>query len=45
MIGAATAVVEIAGAGHDLRSKTFDVPVLAVDAALGLVRGRPRQTG
>ena len=44
MIGAATAVVEIAGAGHDLRSKTLDVPGLAVDAALGLVRGRPPQT-
>ena len=40
MIGAATELVEIAGAGHDLRSKTLHVPVLAVDAALRLVRRR-----
>ena len=45
LIGAATELVEIAGAGHDLRSKTLDVPVLAVDAALRLVRDRPRHAG
>jgi uncharacterized protein len=32
-----TAVVEIAGARHDLVSKRLDVPALAVDAALGLL--------
>jgi predicted alpha/beta-hydrolase family hydrolase len=37
LIGAPTKVVEITGARHDLGSKTFDVPALAVDAALGLV--------
>jgi hypothetical protein len=45
LIGAATELVEIAGAGHDLRSKTLDVPALAVDAALRLVRDRPRHAG
>ena len=35
-----TAVVEIAGARHDLRSKTLNVAALAVDAALMLL-GRP----
>jgi len=35
-----TAVVEIAGARHDLRSKTLNVAALAVDAAL-LLLGRP----
>ncbi|MGH3969401.1 MAG: alpha/beta hydrolase, partial [Mycobacterium sp.] len=33
-----TEVVEITGARHDLRSKTLDVPALAVDAALRLLR-------
>ncbi|HUH68072.1 MAG TPA: alpha/beta family hydrolase [Mycobacterium sp.] len=37
MIAAPTEVVEITGARHDLRSKTLDVPALAVDAALGLL--------
>ena len=31
-------IVEIAGARHDLGSKTLDVPALAVDAALRLLR-------
>jgi uncharacterized protein len=38
MISAPIEIVEIAGARHDLRSKTLDVPVLAVDAALRLLR-------
>jgi uncharacterized protein len=38
LIGAPTEVVEVAGARHDLRSKTLDVPALAVDAALRLLR-------
>jgi predicted alpha/beta-hydrolase family hydrolase len=38
MIAAPSEVVEIAGARHDLRSKTLDVPALAVDAALRLLR-------
>ena len=37
MIAAPTEVVEIAGARHDLRSRTLDVPALAVDAALRLL--------
>ncbi|MEE6135521.1 alpha/beta family hydrolase [Mycobacterium sp. 050128] len=37
LIPAATEVVEITGARHDLRSKTLDVPALAVDAALRLL--------
>jgi predicted alpha/beta-hydrolase family hydrolase len=37
MIAAPTEVVEITGARHDLRSKTLDVPALAVDAALRLI--------
>ncbi|BBZ49723.1 alpha/beta hydrolase [Mycobacterium heidelbergense] len=41
LIAAPTEVVEITGARHDLRSKTLDVPALAVDAALRLLR---RQT-
>ena len=36
LIAAPTTIVEIAGARHDLVSKTHDVPVLAVDAALRL---------
>jgi predicted alpha/beta-hydrolase family hydrolase len=38
MIPASTEVVEIAGGRHDLGSKTLDVPALAVDAALSLLR-------
>jgi predicted alpha/beta-hydrolase family hydrolase len=38
MITAPTEIVEIAGARHDLRSKTLDVPALAVSAALRLLR-------
>jgi uncharacterized protein len=37
MIAAAAEVVEIAGARHDLRSKSLDVAALAVDAALRLL--------
>ena len=37
LIGAPTEIVEIAGARHDLGSKTLDVAALAVDAALRLV--------
>jgi predicted alpha/beta-hydrolase family hydrolase len=37
LITAATEVVEITGARHDLGSKTLDVPALAVDAALRLL--------
>jgi uncharacterized protein len=37
LIPAATEVVEITGARHDLKSKTLDVPGLAVDAALRLL--------
>jgi predicted alpha/beta-hydrolase family hydrolase len=37
MIAAPTQVVEIAGARHDLRSRTLDVPALAVEAALRLI--------
>lgn len=33
LISAPTEIVEIAGARHDLASKTLEVPVLAVDAA------------
>ena len=38
LIAGATEIVEITGARHDLGSKTLDVPVLAVDAALRLLR-------
>lgn len=38
LIAAPTEVVEITGGRHDLRSKTLDVPALAVDAALRLLR-------
>ncbi len=34
LIDAPTAIVEITGARHDLRSKRLDVPALAVEAAL-----------
>jgi predicted alpha/beta-hydrolase family hydrolase len=37
LIAAPTAIVEVAGARHDLGSKTLDVPALAVDAALRLL--------
>ncbi|MCV7378527.1 alpha/beta hydrolase [Mycobacterium alsense] len=36
LIDAPTEVVEVTGARHDLRSKTLDVPALAVEAALRL---------
>ncbi len=35
LIPAATQIVEITGARHDLGSKTLNVPAIAVDAALG----------
>ena len=38
LIPAPTEIVEITGARHDLGSKTLDVPKLAVDAALRLMR-------
>jgi predicted alpha/beta-hydrolase family hydrolase len=38
LIRAPTEIVEITGARHDLGSKTLDVPALAVDAALRLLR-------
>jgi uncharacterized protein len=38
LISAPTEVVEITGARHDLRSKSLDVPALAVEAALRLGR-------
>lgn len=38
LIPAPTEVVEIVGARHDLGSKNIDVPTLAVDAALRLIR-------
>jgi uncharacterized protein len=37
LIAASTEIVEVTGARHDLGSKTLDVPVLAVDAALRLL--------
>jgi predicted alpha/beta-hydrolase family hydrolase len=37
LIPAPTEIVEVTGARHDLGSKTLDVPVLAVDAALRLI--------
>ncbi|OBH84846.1 alpha/beta family hydrolase [Mycobacterium scrofulaceum] len=37
LVTGTTAVVEIAGARHDLRSKTLNVAALAVDAALQLL--------
>lgn len=37
LVAAATTIVEITGARHDLGSKTLDVPALAVDAALTLL--------
>jgi len=38
LIPAPTEIVEITGARHDLGSKNLDVPALAVDAALRLLR-------
>ncbi|MBO0882106.1 MAG: alpha/beta hydrolase [Mycobacterium sp.] len=38
LIPAPTQIVEITGARHDLGSKTLNVPALAVDAALRLLR-------
>jgi hypothetical protein len=38
LITAPTQLVEITGARHDLGSKVLDVPALAVNAALGLLR-------
>ncbi len=38
LIDAPTEIVEITGARHDLGSKKLDVPALAVDAALSLLR-------
>ena len=37
LISAATEVVEVTGARHDLGSRSLDVPALAVDAALRLL--------
>jgi predicted alpha/beta-hydrolase family hydrolase len=37
LIPARTEIVEITGARHDLNSKKFDVPALAVDAALRML--------
>jgi len=37
LIPAPTELIEVTGARHDLGSKTLDVPVLAVDAALRLL--------
>jgi predicted alpha/beta-hydrolase family hydrolase len=37
LVRAATELVEVTGARHDLGSKTLDVPALAVDAALRLL--------
>lgn len=37
LVAAATTIVEITGARHDLGSKRLDVPALAVDAALALL--------
>ncbi|MDG4663372.1 alpha/beta family hydrolase [Mycobacterium sp. 236(2023)] len=38
LVGAATEIVEVTGARHDLGSKKLDVPALAVDAALRQLR-------
>jgi predicted alpha/beta-hydrolase family hydrolase len=37
LIPAPSEIVEVTGARHELGSKTLDVPVLAVDAALRLL--------
>ncbi|MBO0681442.1 alpha/beta hydrolase [Mycolicibacterium sp. S2-37] len=38
LVAAPTELVEVTGARHDLASKTLDVPALAVDAALRMLR-------
>ncbi|MCT7658635.1 alpha/beta hydrolase family protein [Mycobacterium deserti] len=43
LIPAATEIVEVTGARHDLGSKTLDVPALAVDAALRLLAAGERR--
>lgn len=43
LIAASTEIVEITGARHDLGSKTLDVPVLAVDAALRMLSSGRRK--
>ncbi len=43
LIPAPTEIVEIDGARHDLRSKSLDVPALAVDAALRLLDDHHRR--
>jgi uncharacterized protein len=40
LISAATEIVQITGAGHDLGSKSLNVPELAVEAALRLAAQR-----
>ncbi|WP_205876215.1 alpha/beta hydrolase family protein [Mycobacterium camsae] len=45
LIPAPTEIVEVTGARHDLGSKTLDVPGLAVDAALRLLRSRGLRRG
>lgn len=44
LIAAATEIVEITGARHDLGSRKLDVPALAVDAALRLLDAAPHNT-
>ena len=44
LIAAATEIVEITGARHDLGSKKLDVPALAADAALRLLDAAPHNT-
>ncbi len=44
LVAAATEIVEITGARHDLGSKKLDVPALAVDAALRLLDAAPHNT-
>ena len=43
LIAAATEIVEITGARHDLGSRKLDVPALAVDAALRLLDAAPHK--
>ena len=44
LIAAATEIVEVTGARHDLGSRKLDVPALAVDAALRLLGTVPHNT-
>jgi predicted alpha/beta-hydrolase family hydrolase len=37
LVAGPTEIVEIKGARHDLRSKSLNVPTLAIDAALNLL--------